>query len=416
MDRVPAFLAVVTVASFSACATHRIDLEPDSPLGQARAHLAAEQYAEARQGFAAWLDANQEDDRAWLGLGAAWEGLDQLDSARSVYTHLLARPVPGSVRRHLQGRLRLIDRRMLQQAAREAVVQEASLANTEPIPNAIAIFPFRYLGTNPDLVPLERALAVFMVTDLTHVQSLILLERAAVQFLIDEMRLSEAGRVDPQTAARSGRLLQAEYVVQGTIDDPPGTERIRLLGTAVRTTTGVISAAAAAEDELMRLFDLEKELLFQLLDRMGISITPLERERIAERPTASMQAFLAFGRGIEREDAGDFVGAVAEYQTAIAVDPGFAAAQGRLESAASMATAADTPLDRVATLMDEGSSDLAFVTDFLNAVMGSGMATGDRIQSPRGQTPPGDRDGVGEVGGRDRLGGVGDIVVTVRRP
>ncbi len=415
LTRCSATLVVAGTLALTSCGAPLERLQPDSSLAEGRGHLAAERYAEARVEFASWLDEHPDDDRARVGIAAAWEGLAELDSARAAYADLLDRDIPRSVRRQLEGRLRLIDRAMLRRAAQSALARETALAQTPPTPNAVAVFPFRYVGTNAAREPLERALAFLMIADLAKIQSLVLLERGRIQVLIDEMQMTDRGRVDSVTAARFGRLLQSEHVLQGTITDF-GRDRIAVQGSAVRTTTGGIAAAARAEDDLDRIIDLEKELLFQLLDRMGVPITPLERERIAERPTTSLQAFLSFGRGLGLEDAGDYAGAVAEYQDAISLDPGFVAALGQAEAAGSMAVASQTSLMRVVTLLDAGSSDLAFVTEFLNAVMGSSMSVGDRIQVPHGDRPPGNRDGAGEVGGRDRLGGFADVIVTVKRP
>ena len=65
------------------------------------------------------------------------------------------------------------------------------------------------------LQPLSRGLAELMATDLAMVRSLRLLERIQVGALLDEMKLGASGRADPTTAARVGRLLRAERMVQG---------------------------------------------------------------------------------------------------------------------------------------------------------------------------------------------------------
>ena len=79
---------------------------------------------------------------------------------------------------------------------------------------------------------------------------------------------------------------------------------IRLDASVVRATTAEVRATGTASDRLEQLFGMEKELLFDLLDRMAVPLTPAERSALAERPTADIQSFLAFSRGLDAEDRG----------------------------------------------------------------------------------------------------------------
>ncbi len=406
-------IALLATMALAGCAVPG-SLSPADGLARARAALAAGEYGPAREEFRTWLAARPGDARAELGLAAAYEGLNQLDSARAVYARVAEARVPGGVRRHLEGRLRLLARRELVEAARAAVANETALGSEPPRPNTIAVLPFRYLGADEQLRPLERGLAQLVVTDLSQVGSLALLEREAVQRLLDELQLAAAGLVDPATAARSGRLLRAERVIQGSFQDLSG-ERLRVDGSAVATTSATVAAAASADDQLRQLFDLEKTVVFELLQRLGVPLTDAERERIAERPTANLQAFLAFSRGLDAEDRGALAEAAREYGAAARLDPAFRQAGERAANTTLMLGAGQLSLNQTAAMLDP-AGDLGFLTDQLNYVMGSGMRSAERAQEPRGTGPPTSRDPVGDVGGEDRLGGFGTFLIIVRRP
>jgi hypothetical protein len=150
-----------------------------------------------------------------------------------------------------------------------------------------------------------------------------------VQALVDELALNDAGRVDPATGARSGRMLHAARVVQGTVQDVPGKTDLRLDASVVDATNSSVVATGSGSDQLQQLFGLEKSVLFRLLEQMGVAITPAERRALSERPTADLQAFLAFSRGLEAEDRGDYAAAAAGYTAALARDPNFRAAKVR---------------------------------------------------------------------------------------
>jgi tetratricopeptide (TPR) repeat protein len=132
-------------------------LGPANGLERGRAALATGAYVDARDACRTWLAAHPEDSRAELGLGAAYEGLDQLDSARAAYARVEAARPPRSVRRQMEARLRLLARRQLVEAARAAVAAEATLGAQAPRPNTVAVLPFRYLGATRSTGPWSGA-------------------------------------------------------------------------------------------------------------------------------------------------------------------------------------------------------------------------------------------------------------------
>src|SRR5262249_10598433 len=158
-----------------------------------------------------------------------------------------------------------------------------------------AVLPWVYLGQNPELKPLEHGLAQLVLSDLAKVSRFTLLERERAQALTDELALGAASRLDPASAARSGRLLRAAEVVQGSFRETGSA--IRLDANVVSATTARIHAAGSASEQLDQLFAAEKSIVLDLLGRLGVSLSPAEQRAIAERPTADLQAFLAFSRG-----------------------------------------------------------------------------------------------------------------------
>jgi TolB-like protein len=287
-------------------------------------------------------------------LALAYEELGALDSARASYNRAATLTQSSAQRAELSGRLTLLTRKEMQQDARNAITQEASLANTPPVENTVAVFPFRYRGANEELRPLERGLSHLVLTDLSHVARLRLLERERVQVLIEEMRLTDSNRVEPSTGARSGRMLRAARVVQGTLQDQ--AQRLRLDANVVDATSSVITATGAATDRLQQLFEVEKTVVLQLVERMGITLSPAERRAISERPTADLQAFLAFSRGLEAEDRGDFQEAANQFNAAVQRDPNFRSARDKRAQNLQLAATVQLTAPQLAGIQ-EGISD-----------------------------------------------------------
>ena len=98
-------------------------------------------------------------------------------------------------------------------------------------------------------------------------------------------------------------------------------------------------------------------MVFQLLAKLGITLTPAERVAISERPTRDIQAFLLYSRGLETGDRGDFAAAAGFFGAAARLDPGFsAAAQQAAASDAAQAASSATPADLAATIASSAAA------------------------------------------------------------
>jgi len=300
--------------------------QPDS----ARALLAPLVAAEPRNGGAV------------MALALAEEDLGEFGRAGELYQRALALGLPSAVRRQVQVRVELVQRKELTLAMRQALSTEYQLSQAPPEARTLGIFPFMYAGRDAQLAPLGRALTSLLTTDLSQTPRLRVLERDQVQALLGEMRLSGSGLVDSSTAVRSGRLLRASRIVEGRIGGD--TSALRIAATVVPVGSAVPAPAAPVQvqDAIGRLFDMEKQLALGLYDAMGVQLTVAERERVEHRATRNLQALLEFGWGLDEEDAGRWPEAARHYRTALAFDPGFAEARQRARRAERMAQAAST--------------------------------------------------------------------------
>jgi TolB-like protein len=397
------------------------------------------QYGRSRDVLNSALTITPQNYAAHVYRGLAYEELGQLDSARASYNTAASQARDAAQRGEIEDRLILLTRKELRDAARRAIAQESTLSSTPPATNAVAVFPFRYVGTNSELAPLGRGLTHLMITDLGKLPRLTLLERERVQALVDEMALNEAGRVDPATGARSGRLLRAGRVIQGSVQDVAGRTDLRLDAAVVDATNSTVVATGTASEQLQQLFTLEKQVLFRLLDQMGMALTPAERRALSERPTADLQAFLAFSRGLEADDRGDFAAADAEYSAALARDPNFRQARERQTSAQRSAQALVLPPAVLAGITPgggfgpngpiEGGAATAptghgpiLRTGVLYTVPTIGSTLNTQVAGSNGPVSrqPSDRPPIQEVLNADdatNVGGLtGTVIITVTRP
>lgn len=282
------------------------------------------------------------DPAGILYLGLTYEELELPGAARALYTRYIEVGTRDDLKRMLAGRLPALERQELLLAARDALAREAEIAGTPPRAGTVAVFPFAYEGADPQFRPLGRALAEMLVTDLSQTDRLTVLERSRIQLLIDEMNLGETGLVDTLSAARSGRLVGAERIVQGQISVDQTVLRMR--AAVVGSSTGQLAGRPLLEEDVLpRLFEMQKRLALDLYTSLGIELSPAERERITRIPTENLQALLAYGECLEAEDAGQYAEAAGHCARAAALDPAFADARergGRAEAATLQVTIA----------------------------------------------------------------------------
>ena len=296
------------------------------------AYFRANQLPEARAILDSAIERDPQNGIAAIYRGMTAESQGDFAAARASYDQFITVARSNELKSAARQRLALVDRRELEYSARQALAQEAELSQLPPEPNTVAVMPFGYTGANEEIRPLSRGFAQLIVTDLARSRQLRVLERERMQAMLDEMRLSEQGRTDPQSAARSGRMLRASRVVQGSLTDQDNV--LRATGAVVDVNTAGVAPGADAALPLNRLFDMEKVFVFDLFNSMGITLSEAERAAINQRPTQNLQAFLAWSRGLEAEDRGDYVGAQDFYNQAVRLDPSFSAASASAQTVA----------------------------------------------------------------------------------
>jgi tetratricopeptide (TPR) repeat protein len=155
--------------------------------------------------------------------------------------------------------------------------------------------------------------------------------------------------IDPATAARAGRILGARRFIQGSFV-PIGERNVQLDASILGAADGAVQPAGEpVEGELRRVMRLEKDLLFSILDALGIEPSPELRRQLEEPATDNFLAFLAYGRGLLLEEEGRMGEALEAYREAVRNDPGFQMAQQQADVLS--ATPADRDqMDRAALL------------------------------------------------------------------
>jgi TolB-like protein len=310
------------------------------------AYYSAQRFPEARPLLDTARRRDPRDGVSALYAGLTAEAQQDWDGAKDAYAGYLAVGRTPRVREQIRQRLAFVNRQQLTAAAQAALKAEAQIGTAAGDARTVAVPPFRFAGADSSLVPLERGLADLLITDLARAPELTVVERDRMQALVDEIALSQGNRVDDAAAVRAGRLLRAGRVVQGGITQTSATA-LQLNAAVVDVAQAAAVGSASGDDQLEQLFELEKRIALQVLQALGVTLTPEQRTALDQRPTKSLAAFLAYSRGLAAEDRGDFSSALRSYQDAVRLDPGFLRAGARQQQASAAAAGAQVSASTV---------------------------------------------------------------------
>ena len=200
----------------------------------------------------------------------------------------------------------------------------------------IAVLPFNnggsYGQSKEDFDALERGIAGMMISELAQNPAARLVEREQVQRLVDEQNLGAQGRVDPQSAAKVGKLVGARYIVLGTFIDFYSDFRVDVR--LVNTETGEIVKTESDRMQREHLFDLIRNVATRLMKDANLPAVQRgasnEQRMNRQVPT---EALTYYSRALLYQDRGQKDKAVEMFNRALVIFPDYAEAQEGLQRA-----------------------------------------------------------------------------------
>jgi tetratricopeptide (TPR) repeat protein len=299
---------------------------PDDPkvqraLGQVYYHL--QDYAQAEKLLKAAQALIPNDGAVALYLGMIAETKKDFAGAAELYGKFLAANGKSPLAPQIKGRLLYVQNEQMRNEVAEAVKNEKSLASQTPAENTIGVLPFRVPDrAGEDVSSLAQGMAAALWYDLASVKELQVVERLQLKYLTDELAAADKGFVAKNSGPRLGKFVKAQHLVTANLDSP-AADKLSLQTGLISTGAGTYSPAFAADEQFSKAMKVQKELTLAVLDSLGIKVTGSARRDLKKAPTDSYEAFLAFGRGVEQFDHGEYGKAAVFFVEATAIDPSF---------------------------------------------------------------------------------------------
>jgi TolB-like protein/class 3 adenylate cyclase len=208
--------------------------------------------------------------------------------------------------------------------SKTTVSPESKPALALPDKPSIAVLPFTNMSGDPEQEYFADGIVDDIITALSHFKALFVIARNS--------SFTYKGRaVDVKQV---GRELGVRYVLEGSVRK--AANRVRITGQLVDTATGAHLWAERFDGGLDDIFDLQDQVTESVVGAIAPAVEKAEIERAKRKPTESLDAYALYLRGLakhyqfaNRQTNNE---ALRLFNSAIELDPDFAAAYGRAAS------------------------------------------------------------------------------------
>jgi adenylate cyclase len=182
---------------------------------------------------------------------------------------------------------------------------------------SIGVLPFTNLSGDPEQEYFSDGMTEDLITDLSKLSGLFVIARSSV--FTYKGKAVDVGEVS--------RKLGVRYVVEGSVRK--AGNRVRINAQLVDATTGGHLWAERYDRDLQDIFAVQDEVTQQIVAALKVKLTTVEQSRLGRQPTANLEAYDCYLRGLElygqrTQEAN--LQARQRFEQAIALDPQFATA------------------------------------------------------------------------------------------
>jgi len=271
-------------------------------------------------GMAAYVEA------LLLERAGAWAEAEEIYRGRETY-----QPISGELKRLMRARQEIVTREILRAEIRAQMRDAGGRPAGTIEPLALVIRRFQPLGTARADSVLATGITHFFTQTFAEIDTLTVIDETRRRLLEDEIALSSAEALDPAArlvartigaglalAGRSGAAQpdSNEVLVQYQIDD-------LFLDAQSASWRGTRELVQFQSPVRYILDDLGREVVRIAEGQLGLSLSPELRQKLAQPPTKSYAAFLAYSEGLLSEGREDYARAFERYHEAARLDPGF---------------------------------------------------------------------------------------------
>ena len=290
---------------------------------------------------------NRKDSRATFFLAIALEENGDFDEALDTYRKFITLNSSQSIRQDIRSRLALIKDKRDNQIVQEVVAEELGVSFNKVQDNRIVVHYLEVTPGSVDPIALQKSLTGLLISDLAKVDQHNIVRRNLLQKLINVIDLDQDAVLNTKNVKRIGHLLHAKHVVSGKIEESSdGVFRSNLFLNNIDSNE--VQPVGTPEEE-NDLFELQKVLVFGILESLGIQPVGTLKKALLKKETENMSALILFGQGLDSVDRSDYTTAAKLFRDALSEDPNFELAKKSLNEAEALEIARSQDLSLIET-------------------------------------------------------------------
>ncbi len=182
----------------------------------------------------------------------------------------------------------------------------------------VAVLPFVNLSKNPQIDWIGAGFAETIATKLCRVSGIQYVERTQLSQAMKELKLQNSALSDPAKARKLGKLSGAGHVIIGSYQK--AGDKLKVDARVLEVETATSSKSAEVVGKMDDVFDMQADLVGQLIESIGSSATAAETKAIEEAPAKSNKAYQWFAKGLDFQNKNKPALAIPAYTEAIKLD------------------------------------------------------------------------------------------------
>lgn len=201
----------------------------------------------------------------------------------------------------------------------------SATADSESEKPTIAVLPFANVSVDPEEEYFADGMTDDIITDMTKVSGLYVISPSSA-FTYKDKAIN---------VADIGRELGAGYILEGSVRRDG--ERVRINVQLVEARTGRHLWAERYDREYENFFEIQDDVVAQVVSAVSVTLTDVELSRIERLPTSNLLAYdyyLRAEQGGYMSDTPGLQDTIASYEKAVKLDPQFSEAYAGLARAA----------------------------------------------------------------------------------
>lgn len=183
----------------------------------------------------------------------------------------------------------------------------------------VSVMYFDNDSKDQDLEFMRKGLTDLLITDLVAWEGVRVVERTRLEEVLKELDFQQTKYVDKATAAKLGKVLNATYLIYGSMI--LAGSRLTITARLVQND-GQIVATVKEQDERDKIFDIEQRLVNQLVAKIDSKLSASDQAR-RKAKVPNLETLVAYGKALDLSDQGKIDEAQAAMRAVVSKSPTF---------------------------------------------------------------------------------------------